>query len=76
MNDNEHAMGNIPSFIFADKILIPEFLKIESVKKQFAKESKIIKYPGLKEGIYLWRLLKDLDRQKKPKDKKTIFFRP
>jgi len=76
MNDNEHALGNIPSFIFADKILIPEFLKTETVKKQFAKESKIIKYPGLKEGIYLWRLLKDLNRQGKQNEKKTIFFRP
>ena len=26
MNDNEHAKGNIPSFICADKIMIPEFL--------------------------------------------------
>jgi uncharacterized protein len=54
MNDNEHAMGNIPSFIFAGKILIPEFLSKEKVKKQFARESKIIQYPGVKEGIYLW----------------------
>jgi predicted glycosyltransferase len=75
-NDNEHALGNIPSFLFADKILIPEFLNKETVKKQFAKESKIIKYPGLKEGIYLWRLLKDLDKEEKQREKKTIFFRP
>ena len=25
MNDNEHAVGNIPSFIFANQILLPEF---------------------------------------------------
>ncbi len=42
MNDNEHALGNIPSFLFADKILIPEFLKRETVRKQFAKDSKIV----------------------------------
>jgi hypothetical protein len=54
MNDNEHAMGNIPSFIFASKILIPEFLSVDKVKKQFASKRKIIQYPGVKEGIYLW----------------------
>jgi uncharacterized protein len=55
MNDNEHAMGNIPSFIFAKKILIPEFLDKKKVKKQMARDSKIIQYPGVKEGIYLWQ---------------------
>lgn len=54
MNDNEHAMGNIPSFIFARKILIPEFLSRSKVNKQCARDSKIIQYPGVKEGIYLW----------------------
>jgi hypothetical protein len=28
-NDNEHAMGNKPAFIFASSILIPENLAIE-----------------------------------------------
>jgi predicted glycosyltransferase len=54
MNDNEHAMGNIPAFIFASKILIPEFLDPVKVQKQWAKKSKIIQYPGVKEAIYLW----------------------
>lgn len=54
MNDNEHAMGNIPSFVFASKILIPEFLDRKKVHKQWARDSKIIQYPGVKEGIYLW----------------------
>ncbi|HLO59740.1 MAG TPA: DUF354 domain-containing protein [Bacteroidales bacterium] len=54
MNDNEHAMGNIPSFVFATKILIPEFLDRRKVHKQWARDSKIIQYPGVKEGIYLW----------------------
>jgi uncharacterized protein len=54
MNDNEHAMGNIPSFVFATRILIPEFLDRKKVHKQWAKDSKIIQYPGVKEGIYLW----------------------
>ncbi len=54
MNDNEHAMGNIPSFIFATRILIPEFLDPKKARKQWARESKIVQYPGVKEGIYLW----------------------
>ncbi|MGD2033586.1 MAG: DUF354 domain-containing protein [Bacteroidales bacterium] len=54
MNDNEHAMGNIPAFTFAKKILIPEFLDKKKVHKQLARDSKIIQYPGVKEGIYLW----------------------
>jgi predicted glycosyltransferase len=54
MNDNEYAMGNIPSFVCANKILVPEFLNIKKVRRQGAKAKKIIAYPGVKEGIYLW----------------------
>ena len=54
LNDNEHAAGNKISFLFADKIMVPEFLDVEKVKKQWAREEKIIRYPGVKEGIYLW----------------------
>lgn len=54
MNDNEHAMGNIPAFVFASKVLIPEFLDKKKAQKQWARKSKIIQYPGVKEGIYLW----------------------
>lgn len=55
-NDNEHALGNIPSFIFASKIFIPENLSIKKIIKQGASKKKITQYPGVKEGIYLWRL--------------------
>jgi predicted glycosyltransferase len=55
MNDNEHALGNIPSFIFATRILIPEFLDRKKIIRQCARNSKIIQYPGVKEGIYLWK---------------------
>lgn len=54
MNDNEHAIGNMPSFIFASKILVPEFIKEKKIYRQGARKSKIVKYPGVKEGIYLW----------------------
>ena len=55
MNDNEHALGNIPSFICSNKIMIPEFLRIKKVRNQGASHKKIISYPGVKEGIYLWQ---------------------
>ena len=54
MNDNEHALGNVPSFILATRVLVPEFLSVEKVRKQGAASCKIIQYPGVKEGIYLW----------------------
>jgi predicted glycosyltransferase len=53
-NDNEHAMGNKPSFLFATTILIPENLAVEKVAKLGVSGKKVIQYPGVKEGIYLW----------------------
>ncbi|MCW7755064.1 DUF354 domain-containing protein [Desulfobotulus sp. H1] len=75
MNDNEHAWGNIPSFLFANKILIPEYLSMQTVKKQLAFPGKVTKYPGLKEGIYLWRLVSNRNKAKK-NGRKVVFFRP
>ena len=72
MNDNEHAMGNIPSFVFASKILIPEFLDPKKAQKQWARKSKIIQYPGVKEGIYLW----NAEITHVPTSEKKIFIRP
>jgi predicted glycosyltransferase len=77
MNDNEYAMGNIPSFICATKILIPEFLNIKKVKKQGATSKKIISYPGVKEGIYLWQKYSNNDAsQPDPNPQKKIYIRP
>jgi predicted glycosyltransferase len=72
MNDNEHAVGNIPAFVFATKILIPEFLDRKKVNKQWARDSKIIQYPGVKEGIYLWNA--SIPACKVPE--KIIYVRP
>src|SRR5688572_23006072 len=33
-NDNEHAMGNIPCFKFADKVMIPENLPVQKIVKK------------------------------------------
>ncbi len=53
-NDNEHAMGNKPSFYCATSILIPENLPVENVAKFGIPAKKVTQYPGVKEGIYLW----------------------
>ncbi len=78
MNDNEHAMGNIPAFICASRILIPEFLNINKIKKQGARHSKIISYPGVKEGIYLWQsyLSNEPHFPTNKEGSKTIYIRP
>lgn len=52
-NDNEHAIGNIPSFLFATKILIPQNMSTQHTNWCIAK-NKLIRYPGIKEGIFLW----------------------
>ncbi|HEU4608905.1 MAG TPA: DUF354 domain-containing protein [Chitinophagaceae bacterium] len=54
-NDNEHAMGNIPAFVAARLVLIPENLPVENVARKGASRKKIKQYPGVKEGIYLWQ---------------------
>lgn len=80
MNDNEHAMGNIPAFICANTIMVPEFLSIEKLKKQFANPRKVIHYPGVKEGLYLWELDQRL-QQKAPsrsaqRARQKVYIRP
>lgn len=80
LNDNEHAMGNIPAFICATKIMVPEFLGIDKLQKQWANPKKVIHYPGVKEGIYLWelgdRLTKIRNDSNKTKAKKVVYIRP
>jgi uncharacterized protein len=76
-NDNEHAAGNIPSFLFATRVLIPENLSIKKVVRQGARKAKIVQYPGVKEGIYLWKIQKSLRRpEKKTGETVQIFVRP
>ncbi len=57
-NDNEHAAGNKISFVFANKILVPEFIKKENVCNMLVSEKKVTQYKGVKEGIYLWKKYK------------------
>jgi len=77
LNDNEHASGNRISFIFADQIMVPEFLDLRKVRRQWAKAEKIISYPGVKEGIYLWAYEPfHSNNRDNGKNKKNIFIRP
>ncbi len=77
MNDNEHATANIPAFICATKIMVPEFLSADKLKKQFARRSKIQHYPGVKEGMYLWELENRLPApDASVKARKTVYIRP
>jgi uncharacterized protein len=64
-NDNEHAMGNKPAFICASKILIPENLAVDKIAKTGVSASKVIQYPGVKEGIYLWSKGEEIQAKRK-----------
>jgi len=77
-NDNEHAMGNKPAFIFASKILIPENLAIEKIAKFGVAAKKIMQYPGVKEGIYLWSKGERIQQKRKENTDNSIkiFIRP
>lgn len=75
-NDNEHAMGNIPSFLFASQIFLPEYLPLEKARKQGATSKKIIQYPGVKEGIYLWEKGAIINHRRKERNPKKIYIRP
>lgn len=80
MNDNEHAMGNIPAFICARTIMVPEFLALDKLRRQWANPRKVVHYPGVKEGLYLWELDQRLHRRKSatkpPKARKVVYVRP
>ena len=77
-NDNEHAMGNKPAFMFATKILIPENLQVDKVVKAGGSKHKIISYPGVKEGIYLWQQGEQIHQRRRESTDNNIqiFIRP
>jgi len=43
LNDNEHAAGNRLSFIFADSILVPEFMDKRKILTQWGRLNKIVR---------------------------------
>lgn len=79
-NDNEHAFANHFCFILASKILLPSSF---SFSKQFYYslfKEKIITYPGIKEGIYLWVKHENISKKRtlyfNTYNKCTIYVRP
>ena len=79
MNDNEHALGNIPAFVCASRIMVPEFLADEKLRKQGASARKVFHYPGVKEGIYLWEVDERLSHARRTparKERPTVYIRP
>lgn len=77
-NDNEHALGNYIAFLFANKILIPDVFPINKLFFNSIISNKVIKYPGIKEGIYLWNK-KTINHKKiilNQSNFLTIYFRP
>ncbi len=75
-NDNEHAAGNKISFLFANRIFIPEFIPKSNVVNAFVKENKVTQYPGVKEGIYLWKKYKGFKLDTSQLDKIYIRTEP
>jgi len=79
MNDNEHALGNVPAFLAATRIMVPEFLSLANLKRQLANPGKVLRYPGVKEGIYLWSLQQRLERSAAGRSvaaKPKVYIRP
>lgn len=79
LNDNEHAAGNLPAFACADRIMVPEFLTERSLRRQGARPAKVARYPGVKEGIYLWEHAQRRpapSRARHPGAPARIFIRP
>jgi predicted glycosyltransferase len=59
--DYEHQPANHLAFRLADRILLPEALPLEAVRRQGASARKVVRYPGLKEELYLGDFDPDLE---------------
>jgi uncharacterized protein len=77
-NDNEHALGNKAGFYFATSVMIPENLPIENVVRKGASPRRVSHYPGVKEGIYLWKKGESIhqQREKRKMPGVKIYVRP
>jgi predicted glycosyltransferase len=65
--------------MFAKRIMVPEFLSAQKLRKQWANPRKVHNYPGVKEGIYLWELDERLGGNgctRVAKTRPTIYIRP
>jgi predicted glycosyltransferase len=79
LNDNEHALGNIPAFLFAHLIMLPEAFGSGSPFLSTLARKKIQIYPGIKEGVYLWDLAPEIHharQHRKVKKIPQVYIRP
>ncbi len=53
--DYEYQPANHINFRLADKVLVPFTFNLARIKKYGGKRLNLIKYPGLKEEVYLWQ---------------------
>lgn len=74
LTDNEHAAGNWIAFRFADMVVVPECFPASALFDQGGAPGKIIRHPGVKEGIYLWK--RPLPRRVGGPGRKCIYVRP
>jgi predicted glycosyltransferase len=51
--DFEHQPANHLAFRLATTVLLPEVLPLDAVRRQGAQPGKLIRYPGLKEELYI-----------------------
>jgi sulfotransferase family protein/uncharacterized protein DUF354 len=59
--DFEHQPANHLAFRLADSVLVPEAIPAKAIRRQGARDSKLHRYPGLKESIYLGNFAPDPD---------------
>ena len=71
-------MGNKAGFYFATSVMIPENLPIENVVRKGASRKRVSHYPGVKEGIYLWKKGEMIHKSREGRDlsKVKIYVRP
>jgi predicted glycosyltransferase len=51
--DFEHQPANHIAFRLANTVLIPEVVPVDTIRRQGATEAKLVRYPGLKEELYI-----------------------
>jgi uncharacterized protein len=51
--DFEHQPANHVAFRLATTVLVPEMLPLRAIRRQGAGPAKVVRYPGLKEALYV-----------------------
>ena len=51
--DFEHQPANHLAFRLATRVLVPEMIEVDAIRRQGAKPAKVVQYPGLKEELYI-----------------------